>query len=228
MNSLGFRTISIDWPSYGASPSPPSPSTTTPITFYEAFSEFVVLLSLTNITIFGISIGGFVGVKYAASNPANVSSLYLIGPGGFTPHTLFTRGFCSYMGTSFGLPPGLFARLYLWRRTPDTSAMIARASSGAQASPTSRAQIRSIWKFFTKPEHDLRKAAGSISCPVHAFFGAKDIVIPASTDGRELRRALPKATFDVLKTGHAPYAEDPVAFNALVGKYVVADRKERP
>ncbi len=163
-------------------------------------------------------------MRYAAEHPDKIAALIAVSPGGFTQHTIFTRTFCRFMGSRWGLSPRLFAGIYLKRRTPTASAMLLRAA-GQQSSAYCRAQIQSIWRSFLRPESlfvntgmagtttgDGNASLDRIKCPILLVFGSYDPVISHLADGAVARRLLPQAEYRLFRTGHAPFAEDPPTF----------------
>ena len=219
----GHRCIAADWPGFGRSP--PRPGPVTPSTFLAAARELLTQLALSGpVVLIGNSVGGFVAARLAAESPDRVAALVLVSPGGFTPHSCLTRLFCRSIMGSPALAPSsaLFARLYLSCRTPTVAAMLARAD-GEQGTPDAREIIRSVWRAFPEPDNDLRAgAAAGITCPTLLVVGALDPVISHRADGREARRALPRAHFKVLSTGHAPFAEAPGEFMAALAPFLDA------
>jgi pimeloyl-ACP methyl ester carboxylesterase len=220
----GHRCIAADWPGFGRSPPLPGDAATPPA-FLAAARELLTQLALPGpVVLIGNSVGGFVAARLAAESPARVAALVLVSPGGFTPHSCLTRLFCRSIMGSPALAPSsaLFARVYLSCRTPTVAAMLARAD-GEHAAPGAREIIRSMWRAFPEPENDLRAGAvAGVACPTLLVFGALDPVISHRTDGREARRALPRALFKVLSTGHSPFAEAPGEFMAALAPFLDA------
>jgi pimeloyl-ACP methyl ester carboxylesterase len=83
--SQQYRCIAIDLPGYGKSSSGNYPYT--PIFFAEALRDFIVQLSLNDITVVGHSMGGQIAVHLALMAELPVSNLVLIAPAGFETFT---------------------------------------------------------------------------------------------------------------------------------------------
>ncbi len=213
------RVIAIDWPGYGQSELPPRPEDTSVLNFYEAFKEFLTAMSLPAAWIIGNSVGGNVAARLAAEHPEAVRGLVLVAPGGFTPHNLATRLFCRLQGSKYALSPRFFAGLYLRKRTAHVKAMLARAA-GPQSESGRRELNRSLWRDFARPANNLREIAKAIRVPVLLVFGQFDPAIPARRDGSVARNLLPNARFVTLPCGHAPFAEVPSQFLALVEEFM--------
>lgn len=211
------RVLRLDWPGYGGSPAPQPPERAGADLFLDAFRQWADALELRSMHLLGNSVGGNVAVRYALAQPERVRSLTLVSGGGFTRHTPVTRAFCRLQG----LPAfnraiaGVFTRGYLRRRTQWTRAMIARAD-GEQHSRAAHRVNAAVWRSFLAPQHDLRKAAAGVRAPVLLVNGRRDPVIPARSDGRHAAAAMPHAEAHVLPCGHAPFAEIPEEFLAVL------------
>ena len=205
------RVIALDWPGYGASAMPPAPETRDALYFNSVLREFVQRLDLQGTVLIGNSLGGNAAARLAISDPQLVRALVLVSPGGFTAHNIVTRAFCALQGSRWALSPRLWARLYLRRKTPVTTAMLERAGN-EQSSPAALALNRAVWRSFAQPAHDLRGVASGIRVPVLLLCGRQDPAIPAHKDGRIAARCLPQAQFEVMPCGHAPFAELPELF----------------
>jgi len=213
------RVIAIDWPGYGQSELPIHPEATSVLSFYETLKELITAMSLPPTWIIGNSVGGNVAARLAAEHPEAVRGLVLVAPGGFTRHNMATRLFCRLQGSQYSLSPRLFAGLYLRRRTEYVKVMLERAA-GPQSEFERRALNRALWRDFARPENDLREVAKAIRAPVLLVFGQFDPAIPAKRDGLVARSVLPNARFVSLPCGHAPFAEIPSQFLALVEEFM--------
>lgn len=216
-----FRVIALDWPGYGASPAPSPPASASAMFYFEALRQFVSAMKLPPAALIGNSVGGYAAARLALEEPDRVARLVLVSPGGFTAHNALSRIFCRLQSGPLSLRPDRFARLYLRRHTSVTREMLARAR-GEQATAAARSVNRAIWRSFIHPEHDLRGRAGTIAQPTLLIFGRFDPVIPARKDGREASRAMPHARFQVMETGHAPFAESPEEFLRVVTPFLRA------
>lgn len=214
-----FRVMALDWPGYGESMAPADVEAVSIPWLVEVLREFLDALALSSVILVGNSIGGTVAARLALASPERVQALVLVAPGGFTPHTWLTRRFCAWQGSRWSLPPALFARLYLHRRTPTVRAMLDRAAT-IQSTPTRRALNRALWRRFVLPESDLREAARACSTPTLLLFGTRDPTIPAARDGAVAARTVPGASFVALPCGHAPFAELPDRFLAEVEAFL--------
>jgi pimeloyl-ACP methyl ester carboxylesterase len=210
-----FRVLALDWPGYGGSAVPARPQGCDALFFYRVLREFIDAMGLAQVGLIGNSLGGNAAARLAIESPERVRQLVLVSPGGFTAHTFVTRAFCRLQGSGLSLSPRLWASLYLRRRTPTTRAMLARAAT-EQSEPPRRAVNRAVWRSFAEPAHDLRARAGRVQAPALLIFGRHDPAIPASKDGVQAARSMPKALGVTMPCGHAPFAEMPEQFLAEV------------
>jgi pimeloyl-ACP methyl ester carboxylesterase len=205
------RVIALDWPGYGLSPALNKPNSVDVLYYYQIFTEFVAALGLKTMSILGNSVGGNIAARFAANFPDKVRKLVLVAPGGFTKHDFITRSFCKLQGSPLSMPPSVWARLYLRKRTPVTAEMLTRAKT-VQAEADCLKINRALWRSFARTESDLLSLCNSIQAPVLLIFGEKDPAISAKKDGNEAVKAIPHAKRIILPCGHAPFAEMPAEF----------------
>ena len=211
-----FTVFAVDWPGCGESPAPAVPRASTAAGLAALLPEIVERLGAAPAMLIGNSVGGFSAARLALTHPALVRALVLVDSGGFTAHNPVSRLFCRVKGTELvsRLVAERFPRVYLRRRTPTVLAMLAR-SRAHKRNPVGLAIDAAIWRSFIAPEHDLRARAADIRVPTLLVWGRHDPVLPLR-DAEAARRALPRAGFLVLDTGHVPFAEDPDGFLATV------------
>jgi pimeloyl-ACP methyl ester carboxylesterase len=211
------RVIALDWPGYGESPAPTPPSSASALGYAALLVEVLEALSRGPAVLIGNSLGGFAAASVALERPELVRALVLVDPGGFTKHDVATRAFVRLKGSEWLTRriAGRFARRYLVRRNAWTRAMIDRADA-EQEDPAQIAVDAAVWRSFLDPRHDLRTRARAIRASTLLVWGRFDPNVRASRDGAQARAALPAAQWALLDTGHAPQAEDPEAFLAVV------------
>lgn len=219
------RVMALDWPGYGQSTLIRPPQDADVLLLQAALREFIDVLGLDRPALLGNSVGGLVAARLALSEPSRVSALVLVGPGGFTPHGVFTRTFCRLQGSRWSLPTALFARAYLRRRNETVRAMLERAATD-QSRVEQRELNRALWRNFLRSEADLRSAAAALEVPTLLIFGERDPAIPAHRDGRVAAASIPQAEFVTLPCGHAPFAEMPEAFLTCATAFL-GRRKDR-
>ncbi len=215
------RVIALDWPGYGQSSMPEHPEARDAHFFDDVLREFLAALALPQVMLIGNSLGGHAAARLALRAPEQVRALVLVSPGGFTAHNPITRAFCRLQGSRLALSPRLWARLYLRRRTAITTEMLRRAAT-SQATRPRLTLNRAVWRSFAGPAHDLRFQAASIQAPTLLMFGQNDPAIPASKDGVQAARSMPRANLVTMPCGHAPFAEMPEQFLAHVVPFLRA------
>ncbi|MDQ8037096.1 MAG: alpha/beta hydrolase [Pedobacter sp.] len=211
-----YRVLRLSWPAYGFSPAPESPAAASAMQFATLLEQLVLKLDLSGLRIIGNSVGAYAAVRLALSQPQRVRSLVLVSPGGFTAHNFFTRDFCRFKGREYVTRAlnGILAWRYLRHKTPVTLAMRERARR-EQKSPAAVAVNAALWRSFIDPDHDLRAVAADITAATLVLGGRYDPLIPAA-ESRHAAALIPGAHCVILPCGHAPFAEIPDIFLAMV------------
>ena len=162
----------------------------------------------------------------AAHRPQRVAALVLVSPGGFSPRWIGTTLACRAFG-SRPLAPVAYRglpRLYLRDRNAAVAAAIERATQ-ASRSPDRADVYAELWRSFTDPNHDARRLAASIDCPVLLAWGTRDPILPWQLLGRSARAALPHAQFVTFRgAGHQPFLERPTEFLASTAPFLAGLR----
>jgi pimeloyl-ACP methyl ester carboxylesterase len=225
--SHGRRVVSVDWPGHGDSPAVAEPLSAAELGTLAV--EFVDALDLTNLVVIGNSVGGYAACRIALERPARVAGVVLVNTGGFTPHTPFSRAFCAAMGkpaVARSIFP-LFVRTYMRPKTDDDQRIVTRVLARASTREGARTAA-ALWRSFTHPAHDLRKAGVDISAPVLITWGTRDLTAPVRW-GRVVADAIPGARFITLPTGHVVFSSEPENWLREVLPFVVAAHcAERP
>lgn len=210
----GLRTIAVDWPGHGRSPSPSRPASA--MAFADAAEELVEQLAPSGALVLGNSIGGFAAGRLAVRRPELVVGLVLVDSGGFAPRTPVVHVFCGLMSRPWFLRrvyPS-FAKRYMRPRTAADRRALAAASATAGADP-GLGTVCGLWRSFASPQHDLRRDAGSIAAPTLVVWGRRDPVIPLRV-GRKAAASIAGAELLTLDTGHVPSTGDPEGFAAAL------------
>ena len=202
-----FRSISLDWPSHGASPPGQGPATA--MSFADLAQELVAALAPGGAVVVGNSVGGFAAARLAIRHPELVKGLVIVDGGGWLGRPPQVRAFCSLMSQPRFLRaiyPSFSARYMRVRtdadrRARDTGIATTRRDPGLRA-------VAELWRSFASPEHDLRRDAHAITAPTLLLWGRHDPVIPARV-GRYLERTIADARLTVIDSGHVPHTTDP-------------------
>jgi len=203
-----FRSISLDWPSHGASPPGQGPATA--MSFADLAQELVAALAPGGAVVVGNSVGGFAAARLAIRHPELVKGLVIVDGGGWLGRPPQVRAFCSLMSQPRFLRaiyPSFSARYMRVRtdadrRARDTGIATTRRDPGLRT-------VADLWRSFASPEHDLRRDVHAITAPTLLVWGRHDPVIPERV-GRYLERAIADSRLTVIDSGHVPHTTDPV------------------
>jgi pimeloyl-ACP methyl ester carboxylesterase len=216
----GRRVVALDWPGHGESPLPETPLRA--VEFGDLLIEFTDRLDLTNAVVVGNSVGGYAACRLALERPDRVAGVVLINTGGFTPHSVFTRFFCSVMGRPAVIKAVFprFVRSYMRAKNPTDEAIVERVVARAKTDAGARTAA-ALWASFTDPGHDLRARAAEITAPVLITWGAKDFTAPPRW-GEAVQAAIPGSTRESFPTGHVVFSSEPAAWLETVLPFVDA------
>jgi pimeloyl-ACP methyl ester carboxylesterase len=221
-----FRSISLDWPAHGDSPS--GRCAASAMRFADIAEELVATLAPGGAVVVGNSVGGFSAARLAIRRPELVQGLVVIDGGGFLGRPAQVRLFCWLMAKPRFLKAiyPLFSARYMRvrtdsdRRARDTAIATTRHDPGLRA-------VAQLWGSFASSEHDLRSEVHAINAPTLLLWGRRDPVIPLRV-GRRLERAIRDSRLVVFESGHVPQTTDPQGVAAQVVPFADAAFAERP
>jgi pimeloyl-ACP methyl ester carboxylesterase len=212
-----FRSISIDWPGHGRSPTGTMPATE--LALAQLVEELLDSLAPAGAVLVGNSIGGNVATRLAIRRPDLVKGLMIIDGGGFEGSgRLSGRVFCALMsrpGFARRIYP-LFSRAYVRPRTAADRRARAGAIATTRTTPGLTA-VTEMWHSFSLPEHDLRTQAESITAPTVLIWGRDDPVLSLHA-GETARELIPGSRLVVIESGHLPQTTNPAAVAAELVK----------
>ena len=193
--------------------------------------EFVDQLELNNLVVVDNSVGGYAACRLAIERPEHVAGVVLVNTGGFTPHSVFTRGLCAVMGRPAVIKAvtPLSVRAYMRAKNPTDRAIVDRVVARSKTTEGARTAA-ALWKSFTEPGHELRERASEITAPGLITWGAKDLTAPKRW-GKAVHAAIPESRFDTLPTGHVVFSSEPAAWLGMALPFVDAAhgvRKDLP
>jgi pimeloyl-ACP methyl ester carboxylesterase len=208
----GFRSIGVDWPGHGRSPSGTAPSTE--LRLAQIVEELLDSLTPDGAVLVGNSVGGNVAARLAIRRPDLVKGLMIIDGGGFEGLGLSGRVFCALMSRPRFVRRvyPLFSRVYTRPRTAADHRARAGAIAVTRTSPGVTA-VTEIWHSFRLPEHDLRGEAGKITAPTVLIWGRHDPVLPLRV-AETTRDLIPGSRLTVVDSGHLPHTTSPAAVAA--------------
>jgi 4,5:9,10-diseco-3-hydroxy-5,9,17-trioxoandrosta-1(10),2-diene-4-oate hydrolase len=182
-------------------------------------------LGLEAPVLFGNSIGGAAAISLAERHPTRVSALVLCNPGGLDPGGLLARAFIQGLVARFERGARKDPRYPEWyTRYYD------RVLLGADAAPRRLQIVASAyeaaprlveaWTSFAAPEADLRAGLPSLEVPVFVGWAMRDRLVQWGRNRAALRR-IPDLTLVRFEgSAHAPFLEQPEAFNAAVAPFL--------
>ena len=216
-----YRVVAVDWPGCGDSPPAPDPHAVTAPLLADGLEDLVAGLGADPAVLIGNSVGGFAAARLAIRQPHRVAGLVLVNSGGFLPTNPILRLFCRTLGTPQIARRILPTFVKLYMQADSEPARAARDRTVARAKTASGVSTAAaLWRSFATDAHDLRRDAEALSAPTLIVWGRRDTAIPLPI-GRATRRALPRARFETLPTGHVPFASAPRDFLKLLQPFLM-------
>ncbi len=160
--------------------------------YVEWLGEVIAALGLECPRICGLSLGGWLGLRFAAAEPARVRSLALLAPGGVVAaRETFTGSVEETLASEAGMRKMAEAIFHPQPVPPGVTDAFALMYSIYK---TRRDSLPPI------PEAELR----CVSCPVLLIGGAQDALLDMEATEARLRRVLPHLTSAIdAEAGHA-------------------------
>lgn len=176
------------------------------------YLDFLRALDLSNVTLVGNSMGGWIAMEIAVRDTSRIKSLVLVSPAGVRapgvqPADIFLMA-----------PEELVRNLFHDQK-------LAQARLAEPVTPESidlglknrHTTARLAWEPRLH-DPDLPKWLHRIDVPVKIVWGREDRILPAKM-AEELKRLMPRAQLHVLENvGHLPHAERPDLFCEIVCK----------
>jgi pimeloyl-ACP methyl ester carboxylesterase len=226
-----YRCVAPDLPGFGESEMPREDIS---ITGYARTVEAICeQLGISDPTVIGNSMGGFVGAELALSQPTAVSKLVLVSAAG--------------LSTEYRRAQPLLVAARLWtfvsaRTTARADAVVRRprlrrlALQGVVRYPE-KLSVPLTWELVqgaSKPgftqalkanlEYSFRDRLPQIHVPTLIVWGRNDIIVPVGDAARYERLIGPNAHKVIFEdTGHVPMLERPRRFNALLDEFLAGD-----
>jgi len=220
--------ICIEWPSHGDSGPDREPASAA--RYVELIEGVLWQLSVQRPIIVGNSIGGAVGILYAARH--DVSALVLCDSGGLVEVDAtvakicraFSRFYAAGARGAFWFKP-MFALLY---RTilPASAARTQRNRIVASADRITPA-LAQAWRSFGEQSADLRDVASELSTPIWVAWSQSDRLIPLSRCRPAIER-LKNASLDTFAGGHSAFLEQPDEFAEKFAEFVATTASDSP
>ena len=214
----GYRVVVPDLPGFGYSSKPTDIDYTTDY-FVKHLMGLLDALGVEHCALIGNSLGGAVCIRAALDHPARIDKLVLMAPGGIEelPTYMampamarmienFVGGTLDREGLHRVLETLVFDPCHVTDELVDERYAILRTQP---PEVLSRMRIPNM-------ETELR----DILCPVLAFWGAEDEMVPASGGQKLLRACRPSRLVEVAECGHWVMVEHRRLFNATCLDYL--------
>jgi pimeloyl-ACP methyl ester carboxylesterase len=216
------RVIAPSHPGFGGSERPNSLTTVDDIAY--VYLDLLDELDLSDVTLVGVSFGGWIAAEMAVKSTARLSRVVLANAVGIKVGDRETRDIADIFAmTETELNAAAFA---------DPTAGVHDYKSMSDAEVLTVARNReTLARFAWSPYmHDpkLKNRLHRINVPTLILWGAADrIVLPGY--GRAYSAAVPRSQFELIeKAGHLPHVEQPDAFASKVLRFVERDRAAGP
>ncbi len=208
----GYRVIVPDLPGFGYSDKPTDLDYTTDF-FVEHLLGMMDSLELDRCTLIGNSLGGAISIRAALDYPERLDKLVLMAPGGLEElETYMAMPAMAKMIANFVAgnldPAGLGAMLetLVFDRRHVTEALIAERFAILQDQPPE------VLSRMVIP--NMAAEIGDIACPILAFWGVNDELLPASGGQKITRACRASRLIEVAECGHWVMLEHARMFNA--------------
>lgn len=231
------RVIALDLPGYGSSSSPETAEYTTAY-HTDVLRDFLDALSISPVTLVGVSMGGGIALRYALHNQSRVRKLVLVGSHGLgrgLPH-----GYLTYILSR--LPQLNELSISLLRRNRRI-AKLALEGIVHDVDSLSRSVVDEFYRLLQRPDAgmafrrwraneisrsgyltDFSDRLGDLGVPTLLVHGAEDPIFPVEWSRRAADR-IPDATLAVRPDcGHWPQREQTEVFNQRVLSFLDGER----
>lgn len=223
------EVVAPSHPGFGASPGPGDFDT-----MYDIVNVYLSILEALpsdDVTVVGLSFGGWIAAELAVANPSKLGRLVLVDPVGIKIGGREDRDIVHFFNTD----PGELNRR-AWHdpaRRPEGIYTLGWQSSISDAM-TDREMVAlarnwdSLCLFGWRPHMynpQLKQWLHRIAVPTQVIWGESDrIVTPAY--GRAYADLIPGAAFTAIpEAGHHPELEQPEVFAAIVARFMDANRE---
>lgn len=229
------RVVAVDLPGFGATPLGQGPVTIPG--YAQLLLQLLDVLAIPSVCLVANSMGGFIALELAESEPERVASLVLVSPAGLDARAMRrdrilgglrrAERLLVWGGTQVALRADAVARRARLRRA--TMQMAVR-HPGRLSSALMAEQIRQgsgkpgfVAALDALTDHDIEDHLGDIRCPTLLVWGREDRLVHVRYATR-LVSAIPGARCILLDdTGHMAMLERPGRFNADVAAFLAGE-----
>ena len=174
-------------------------------------------LNLSNVSLAGHSIGGWVAAEMATMSPRSFEALILVDAAGIQPEIgeitdIFLHGHDSTRSLSFFKP----------EQTPEFDQLF-KAKTSRKTRNLQTQNQEATARYFWKPymfDPSLRWVLERVPNPTLVIWGQEDQIVPVEC-GILYRNALPRARAVIIpECGHYPHIEKPDEFSRIVQEFL--------
>lgn len=185
------------------------------LTLADDLNGLIQALELEKVTLVGFSLGGMVSLLFTLQNPGKVSKLVLVGATAKMPWRAHLLGALMRLVGHRTLLKTILVKFRFHRPSKNT---IDAFMSKAILVPQDVA--RTCFTGFTN-RYDIRNRVSDIRVPTLIVVGEKDRGTPIACS-RYLNTAIDGSELRIIPdSGHEVMIDDPDAFNALLGSFLV-------
>jgi pimeloyl-ACP methyl ester carboxylesterase len=212
----GFRIIAPDLRGFGKS------TPASPWTIEDAcadLNEFLTTVDVSDCTLIGLSMGGYIGLPFAARFPERIHSLVLADTRARADNEVEAAGRTGMIADiQAGGVAVLLERMLPRLLKPDPAPEAVRTVTGMIEQANIQAAVHALAAM--RGRADASAALERLACPVLVIAGDQD-VITRVTEGRAMAKAARNGRFvEVPDAGHLSNLENPPAFNQALKDFL--------
>lgn len=212
MQQAGYRVLIPDLPGYGFSGKPQDVEYTLDY-FIDCMARWIDLLGLGQCALVGNSLGGAIAIGYALKNPARVSKLILMAPGGLEEREVYfaTEGIQAMVKYPMGSPE--FTRDVLQKLL---GLLVFDAKHVTDTLVSQRWEIlqqQNPQVLASMKVPNLADRLGELQCPILVLWGREDKFCPISGAQTLVNNASNTRVNMLTECGHWVMVEYPDYFN---------------
>jgi pimeloyl-ACP methyl ester carboxylesterase len=227
------RVIALDLPGFGATPMN-APETVTIPAYATLIAALLDVLELPSACLVANSMGGFIALELAETQPERVASMVLVSPAGLDAKAMRREGVLRGLrrlervlvwgGTQVATRSEFVARRARLRRVAMQIAVHRpeRLSGALMAEQIRQGSGKAgfVAALDALTDHDIEQGLGEIRCPTLLVWGREDRLVSVRYASR-LVSAIPGARCVLLDdTGHMAMLERPARFHADVDAFL--------
>jgi len=213
----GYKVISLDWPGFGKSITPPKPWG---VKDYSNFLlNFIKELKLKKVILLGHSFGGRIAIKFASKRPDKLKRLILCCSAGIKTKPGFKTKVIfkvARIGNAV-FSPKILVRLK--DRARNLFYVFLRRKDYVKADGTMKETIKKVLA------EDLYPNLSRIKTRTLIVWGERDKMVPVKT-AYIFKEKIPKAQLHILsKIGHSPHLENPKRLSEIIITFLKSKKK---